>query len=1301
MPTLEVVTKFNDLGQAEQRLALLERKLDEMGDTAQKSGKKIESSFQAAAQHLQSVGQRMTLFVTAPLLAAGAGAIKAASDAEEMRSKFDAVFKGLSTDVRQWAATQAVAWNRSSLDLQEYLARLQDTFVPLGFAREESAKLSKTLTQLGVDLASFNNEAEPEVINALTSAIVGNHEAVRRFGIVITEGTLKQELFNMGIAGGIKEATEQEKVLARMNIIMRSTTDAQGDAARTAGSFANEMKGLWAATKDVAVAFGDRLIPQAKEWVRTARETLRQIEDLNDGTKDLAILAGGVTAALGPGAVALGTFGLWMDKLLKSTNPVIRALGRTGLIGTIAALSGAAIGFSLNRLINDLGHTSLQANGLSAAFHRTESVSGNLATALLGPVGALIRLSEQFVLAARLSHAWATGGLDAVLERLEPMPSDLEAVNRDMEKFADISSALSPIHQRAQQELARLAEERQKDADATNRQSEEQQGLIEKFRSSINPSRELADNVRTLMTEFDKDTVVKAMADEIRDAAQRHRELGTAIDPVIEQLHAEMLAMELAGIAASDLNRSTNDLLITRRVQIDNLPDLKKVEEEFLATVRDNNDAIRKNVDITNNEWLPAWAKIPSGGQLAREEFERFREAVERNAEAGKDWGAVWRNQVSTVVTDLSRGIADAIVAWKGFGSALIETAKQFLSAILRLFMEQLFAPVLSGIMGLFSGKGFGAGFSGAGGFGNLAGMFGGAKNLFAGGAGIAGALGLGGVAMGAPLAGTGAAGTLAAMGSPALPLIPGTGGAGLLGSLGGLFTNPWTMGIGAALAGGFALSKLLTTNPFQEGSGEISRDFGGIQIGTNSVEQFIKGLGVDEDVFEGSRKLFLGSPKAFQDILLPAAMRQGKGEELLASFAQFESGFAPAVDFTEAIREAIETGNFEQFNQQFLELAAQSDRIGRMLPGLSDKFTAVSTSVADTAGNTEDLNAAAGPLRQEIESIAPPMGRLALATDALARSLGFAGDAAMDAFNQGFTSLAASLGNLQTDTATLSGTLMGFWEIMQERGIPAAQAQQRAWQMWGNEILANFNELQMFGAEIPPFLQFIVDWAQAQGLLTLSIDSTTGAVVAQTGAVKQARDAVAELAGAERALAAGNQAAKQAKTIQGALAGVDRGFNFEGFGSNPRGLSSTAERLGITRIQFHDLLRQSVADFGAKQTALANFILSQGFGSSLSDALNLVQPFVGSFERGTDSVPRTGMALVHRGERIVPAEKNRAGDRPIQVTVESGAISFTVSGSGGREEIARQVLDAMEVNVAGLGEKIAEQINRRIRLVS
>jgi polyhydroxyalkanoate synthesis regulator phasin len=219
--------------------------------------------------------------------------IQLAGDMEEMESKFEAVFKETAPEARQELEAFAQEVNRSRFELMEMASSLQDTFVPLGFARDKAKDLSLQLTKLAVDVASFNNAQEPEVMAAFQSAIVGNHEAVRSYGIVITQASLNQELLNIGFEGGVQKAGAQEKALARLNIILGATSDAQGDAVKTADSFVNSMKGLKAQIEELQVSWGRTLLPLARDTVKWLSadaeawiEVDRRVQDGTSGIND-------------------------------------------------------------------------------------------------------------------------------------------------------------------------------------------------------------------------------------------------------------------------------------------------------------------------------------------------------------------------------------------------------------------------------------------------------------------------------------------------------------------------------------------------------------------------------------------------------------------------------------------------------------------------------------------------------------------------------------------------------------------------------------------------------------------------------------------------------------------------------------------------------------------------------------------------------------------------------------------------------------------------------------------------------
>lgn len=240
-----------DLKDVNSKLAKFERNVDQTQTKASRSFGKIATVAKGV----------FAAAIVAQTARAGLALVNFASGVEEMQAKSSVVFGEFTKSVRAELESFGDAVGRSTHELEGMAASVQDTFVPLGFARGEAAQLSTQLTKLAVDVASFNNASDAETMRAFQSAIVGNHETVRRFGIIITEATLQQELYRMGINKSTQEASNQEKVQARLNLIMAGTTDAHGDAARTSDSFANRSKALTAALEELAVNVLTPMLP--------------------------------------------------------------------------------------------------------------------------------------------------------------------------------------------------------------------------------------------------------------------------------------------------------------------------------------------------------------------------------------------------------------------------------------------------------------------------------------------------------------------------------------------------------------------------------------------------------------------------------------------------------------------------------------------------------------------------------------------------------------------------------------------------------------------------------------------------------------------------------------------------------------------------------------------------------------------------------------------------------------------------------------------------------------------------------
>ena len=232
-------------------------------DDIDKKAKNTDNTFANLAKGVAVAGA----VIGAALGAVGVKAIKSASDAEEMRGKFQVVFGDLENDVRDWAVVTAQAVGRSQIALEGYLAETQNMLVGMGSTREEGAMLSQQIVQLGIDLASFNNLAEADALSSLQSAISGNHNASKALGAVLNENTLAMAMERMQIQGKFQDLDEVTKMQVRYEAVLMQSEDAIGDAVRTSGSFANQMRRLQGTLADVVAEIGEDLLPIATEFL--------------------------------------------------------------------------------------------------------------------------------------------------------------------------------------------------------------------------------------------------------------------------------------------------------------------------------------------------------------------------------------------------------------------------------------------------------------------------------------------------------------------------------------------------------------------------------------------------------------------------------------------------------------------------------------------------------------------------------------------------------------------------------------------------------------------------------------------------------------------------------------------------------------------------------------------------------------------------------------------------------------------------------------------------------------------------
>ena len=257
---------------------------------------------------MKDIGQKMSLFLTLPIIAAGGAAFKMASDYNESLNKVQVAFKGNSKEVEVWSKTTLKSFGIANKSALEMASLFGDMSTSMGLSTAQAAKMSMSLTGLAGDLASFKNIGIEQAQTALAGIFTGETESLKRLGIVMTEINLQEYAYTLGIRKKIVEMNQAEKVQLRYNYILNTTKNSQGDFLRTQEGAANQMRIFGESVKEVGVSFGQIILPTITKVITKLNELLQWIGSLTETQKKWVIGIAAVTAAIGPLLIGLG----WM-----------------------------------------------------------------------------------------------------------------------------------------------------------------------------------------------------------------------------------------------------------------------------------------------------------------------------------------------------------------------------------------------------------------------------------------------------------------------------------------------------------------------------------------------------------------------------------------------------------------------------------------------------------------------------------------------------------------------------------------------------------------------------------------------------------------------------------------------------------------------------------------------------------------------------------------------------------------------------------------------------------------------------
>lgn len=354
--------------------------------------------------------------------------IEAATNLHEQLNKVKVVLGTEATHaVEAWADKAATGFGLAKDEALEFIGTFGALLRPLGVAQDQAGSISKTLTGLGADLASFYNTEVTDALQAIQSGLLGQARPLRRYGVALSEARVKAEAFATGLAkptvslekvkiantnvalaqgayntalakhgkgsreamsaqnalaranlalkaalaGNKTELTDAQKVMARYQLIMKDTALAQGDFARTSGGLANQQRILHAQVRNLEEGVGQLLLPSVLSVVKAMNKWLKEDENQR---RVLDTLRGVVHAVVG-GVKALRDVA---REIVPPIKDVVDAFG--GLKVVLEAIIALKIASKLTALSGGLTGVG------SAAGGATGKVGG-----LAGALGAIPR----------------------------------------------------------------------------------------------------------------------------------------------------------------------------------------------------------------------------------------------------------------------------------------------------------------------------------------------------------------------------------------------------------------------------------------------------------------------------------------------------------------------------------------------------------------------------------------------------------------------------------------------------------------------------------------------------------------------------------------------------------------------------------------------------------------------------------------------------------------------------------------------------------------------------------------------
>lgn len=252
------------------------------------------------------------------------------SNLSEVQNVVDVTFGNLNSEVDEFAKNAIDQFGLGQTVIKKYVGTFGAMAKSFDFNNQAALEMSKTLTGLAGDVASFYNMSSDEAFTKLKSVFTGETETLKDLGVVMTQNALDQYALANGYGKTTSAMSEQEKVALRYQFVLDKLSLAQGDFARTSDSWANQTRVLSLRFDELKATLGQGFINLFTPIVKGINWVLSKLQVLAEAFKSFTEFVTGKKSDNSSGVGSISS------DLLDVTNNANDASGAVSGIGSSA-----------------------------------------------------------------------------------------------------------------------------------------------------------------------------------------------------------------------------------------------------------------------------------------------------------------------------------------------------------------------------------------------------------------------------------------------------------------------------------------------------------------------------------------------------------------------------------------------------------------------------------------------------------------------------------------------------------------------------------------------------------------------------------------------------------------------------------------------------------------------------------------------------------------------------------------------------------------------------------------------------